>query len=186
MKKLQECDFVTAANLLKVEIAAIKAVAEVEAVGEGFLPDGQPKILFERHKFHQHTKGKYSAANPDISNKNSGGYIGGAAEHKRLAKAAKLDRNAALMSASWGRFQIMGENWDDLGYKSLQEFINAMYASETEHLMAFVKFVKVNGLVDELQRKDWKGFAERYNGPAYARNSYDKKMAAAYKKYSGK
>ena len=31
MKTLQECDFVTAANLLGCEVAAIKAVAEVES-----------------------------------------------------------------------------------------------------------------------------------------------------------
>lgn len=185
MKKLQECDFVTAANLLKVEVAVIKAVAEVEAPKGGFLPDGQVRILFERHKFHQHTKGKFSTKHPDISNSSPGGYVGEAGEHKRLAKAVALDRNAALISASWGKFQIMGENWDDLGYDSLQEFINAMHASELEQLMAFVKFIKVNKLADELQRKDWAAFAYRYNGKNYAINKYDKKMAAAYKRIKG-
>lgn len=184
MSKLQECDFVVAAKMLNCEVAAIKAVAEVESAGGGFLANGKPKILFERHYFHRLTGGKYSAKYPDISNKSTGGYTSN--EHARLEKAAKLDRNAALQSASWGKFQIMGAHWKALGYTSLQEFVNAMYANETEHLMAFVKFVKVNGLSDELQRKDWAGFARGYNGSGFAKNAYDKKMLAAYKKYAGK
>lgn len=37
---------------------------------------------------------------------------------------------------------------------------------------------------NELQRKDWAGFARGYNGPGYAKNRYDIKLANAYKKYS--
>ena len=181
MKVLQECDFVTAANLLGCEVAAVKAVAEVESTGSGFQTDGKPKILFERHYFHKLTNGRFSKTHPEISNPAAGGY--GSNQHARLEQAAKLDREAALQSASWGKFQIMGAHWKALGYKSIQDFINAMYANETEHLMAFVKFVKTNGLADELKRKDWAGFAKGYNGPAYAKNQYDKKMALAYEKY---
>ena len=182
MKTLQESDYIEAAKILNCEVAAVKAVAEVESTGSGFQSDGRPKILFERHYFHRLTNGKFSSFYPDISNRQSGGYTKN--EHARLEKAAKLNREAALQSASWGKFQIMGENWKPLGYSSLQEFINAMYKSEAEHLKAFVRFVKVNGLADELQRKDWAGFAKRYNGLGYARNKYDVKMANAYKKYS--
>src|SRR5690606_3307933 len=119
MKTIQECDYVTAANLLGCEVAAVKAVAEVESAGGGFQSDGQPKILFERHYFHRLTNGKYSKTHPDISNPSAGGY--GSNQHGRLAKAAKLDREAALQSASWGKFQIMGSHWKSLGYTSLQE-----------------------------------------------------------------
>ena len=184
MKTLQECDYITAANLLGCEVAAVKAVAEVESSGGGFLANGKPKILFERHYFYRLTNGKYSAQNPDISNRSSGGYTSN--EYARLDKASALDRNAALQSASWGKFQIMGENWKALGYTTLQEFINAMFANETEHLMAFVKFVKVNKLDDELRRKDWAGFARGYNGSGYAKNKYDQKMKTAYEKFSKK
>ena len=74
MKTLQESDFIEAANLLNCEVEAVKAVAEVESSGSGFLSNGKPKILFERHYFHRLTGGKFSAKNPDISNKSSGGY----------------------------------------------------------------------------------------------------------------
>lgn len=184
MKTLQECDYVTAANLLNCEVAAIKAVAEVESSGSGFLSTGEPRILFEGHVFYRLTKGKFGVSNVSYPSWISKYYNEN--QHLRLAKAITLNREAALQSASWGKFQIMGENWKSLGYSSLQEFINAMYANETEHLMAFVKFVKVNGLADELKRKDWAGFARGYNGPGYAKNQYDKKMAAAYLKFSRK
>ncbi|WP_262919099.1 N-acetylmuramidase family protein [Niabella hibiscisoli] len=48
---LTEKDFQDAARQLNCEVAAIKAVAEVESKGDGFLPTGEPKILFERHIF---------------------------------------------------------------------------------------------------------------------------------------
>ena len=95
-----------------------------------------------------------------------------------------LDRNAALMSASRGKFQIMGEHWKKLGYATLQEFINAMYSSEAGQLNAFVRYIKVFGLQKAIQNKDWKTFARLYNGANYAVNKYDVKMAIAYKKYS--
>ncbi|AZB23580.1 N-acetylmuramidase family protein [Chryseobacterium bernardetii] len=181
MKTLTEQDYIDAAKELGCEVAAIKAVSEVEAPKGGFQADGRPTILFERHKFHEFTKGKYSKEFPDISNPRPGGYTND--EHARLDKAAKLDRNAALKSASWGKFQIMGFNHNLVGFPVLQDFINAMYKSEGEQLKAFVKFIKANKLDDELRDKRWADFARIYNGRNYHINAYDKKMAAAYKKY---
>src|SRR6185436_13915177 len=92
-KLLNEGDYQQAADLLKCDIAAIKAVAEVESRGAGFLPDGRPKILFERHKFRSFTGGKYDATNPDISNKTPGGYgAGGTHQWDRFNVAAALDQ----------------------------------------------------------------------------------------------
>lgn len=184
MKELKEQDYINATKELNCEVAAIKAVAEVESSGGGFNPDGTPKILFERHYFHKLTNGKFSKANPDISNPVAGGYGSYVSQHSRLEKAAKLDRNAALQSASWGKFQIMGSHWKSLGYSSLQDFINAMYANEAGQLGAFVRFIKVNDLADELRAKNWSKFARGYNGPSFEKNKYDVKMATAYKKYS--
>lgn len=182
MKTLTEQDYIYAAKELNCEVAAIKAVSEVESRDGGFQEDGKPKILFERHKFHQFTGGKYSKDHPDISNERAGGYSRN--EHLRLEKAAKLDRNNALKSASWGKYQIMGFNFNLVGFSTLQDFINAMYKSESEQLKAFVKFIKANKLDDELREKRWADFARIYNGRNYHINNYDVKMANAYKKFS--
>src|SRR5215471_625131 len=58
--QLGDDDFVRAAKALDISVAAVRAVAEIEAAGRGFLPDGRPQILFESHVFgrltnHRHT-----------------------------------------------------------------------------------------------------------------------------------
>jgi hypothetical protein len=60
------------------------------------------------------------------------------------------------------------------------EYVAKLARSEKDQLDAFIGFVRSNGLADELQRLDWAGFASRYNGPGYAANRYDTKMAEAY------
>lgn len=183
--RLTDDDFCAAAGSLGVPVSAVKAVADVEAPGPGFLPSGEPRILFERHKFHRHTGGKYDRSHPNISNPRWGGYGLESAQHGRLAQAVALDRDAALKSASWGKFQILGENYEQAGFRTLQAFINAMYASEADHLEAFVNFIRADKrLHDALKALDWARFARIYNGPAYAANAYDKKLAAAYLRYS--
>ena len=56
--------------------------------------------------------------------------------------------------------------------------------SEVNQLKHMANFIKSANLLDELQRKDWAGFAKGYNGPQYAVNKYDEKLAAAYDKYA--
>lgn len=175
-------DFRRAANLLGCRVPAIMAVAEVESQGSGFLPSGEPTILYEPHIFSRLTGHKYDRTHPQLSYKTwkTGAYGPKSAQHGKLARAAELDRSAALQACSWGRFQIMGFNWRACGYATLQSFITAMYQSEGAHLDAFVGYVITRGLADELQRLDWAGFAYGYNGSGYAANQYDVKMARAY------
>lgn len=173
-----------AAQSIGCDVASIKAVSEVESMGDGFL-NGEPKILFERHVFSRRTNGKFDKSHPSISNPSPGGYGKYSEQHERLQEASALDRDAALQSASWGRFQIMGFNYKSAGFNTLQEFINAMYKSEDEHLNAFVNFIKSQGLSKYLIAHKWVDFAKGYNGPSYAKNSYDTKLAEAYRKYAG-
>ncbi len=168
-----------AAKKIGCQVAAVRAVIDVESRG-GFLSDKRPKILFERHYFSRLTKRKFDASHPAISNSKWGGYKGGAAEYARLAEAIKLDRDAALRSASWGAFQIMGDNYKICGFANVEDFVTAMVSGEPAQLDAFVSFVRKNGLADELIRLDWAGFARGYNGPAYKVNKYDTKLAAAF------
>lgn len=182
MSDLTFADFQRAALLLGCKAAAVRAVAEVEAPGSGFLKDGRPKILFEAHIFSRYTAHRFDESHPSISSRvwNQALYRGAEAEHDRLASAADLDREAALMSASWGKFQIMGFNYLKAGFTHLQDFVNAMYRSEAEHLTAFCHFVKSKGLDDELRRLDWPGFGLGYNGPKYAEHRYDARLAQAF------
>lgn len=192
-KKITTTQIYEQAAKLGIEYAALRAVMEVECKGSGFNSDGTPVILFERHVFRQRliANGQATIADtvmrkrPDLCNKTAGGYGVYSAQHGRLNAAAQYHRDSALESASWGLGQVMGYHWQSLNYPSLQSFINAMYRDEASQLDAMCLFIQVNKLVNALKNKDWKAFARGYNGPAYAKNSYDIKLANAYKKWGG-
>jgi len=185
-KLLNENDFKNASQYLGCEVAAIKAVAEVESPKSGFLQSGRPTILFEAHIFSKYTNHKYDISHPHISSRkwNKSLYKGGEAEYNRLEEAMKLDKIAALKSASWGKFQVMGFNYEICGWLDVETFVNDMYISEGNHLKAFTGFIKSNKLDKALRDKNWEKFALGYNGPGYKQNNYHIKMKNAYEKYA--
>jgi N-acetylmuramidase len=182
-----EADYVRFAEILGIDAATIRAVMEVETgTGSGFLPDGRMKILLERRIFSHLTGGRYDGAHPDVSSPSPGGYgAAGGAQYDRLAEAFALDPDAALQATSWGRLQIMGMQYNSLGYDNVGEFVRFMSQSEANQLEAgFIGFIRTWGLDKPLQTHDWAGFARRYNGPNYAANGYDKRLSAAYQRIS--
>jgi N-acetylmuramidase len=190
---LTDADFARAARELDVEAAAIRAVAEVESAGSGFLPDGRPTALYEAHVFHQHSHGAHAAAKDrhgvSLSVKNWDRSLYGATgvhQHERYEDARKLDVDAANKACSWGMFQILGANHKACGYDNSQSFVDAMWSGAPAQLDTFVAFIKANKLDVPLRNKNWAAFARGYNGPGYAQNKYDVKMAAAYSKWRQK
>ena len=191
-KKLTNEQIFAQAKSLGVEVAALKAVIEVECKGSGFNADGSPVILFERHKFYEglqainwFTKSKeWSKSHPDLCNSSPGGYGKFSEQHQKLERAAKLNRDVALESCSWGLGQVMGYHWKSLSYSTLQMFINAMYKDEASQLDAMCRYIKFNNLINALKNKDWTAFAKGYNGKNYKVNNYDVKLGNAYKKFS--
>ena len=191
-KKITIAQIQQQAAELGIEPAVLQAIHEVECRGSGFNADNTPVILFERHVMRQRLIANkrdidlklISVERPDLCNKTSGGYGLYSAQHGRLSAAAQYHRTSALESASWGIGQVMGYHWKSLGYESLQAFVNAMYKDEASQLDAMCRYIKVNGLINALKNKDWKAFARGYNGPAFAKNSYDVKLANAHKKFA--
>ena len=180
-RSLTEEDYKQASKFLNCEVACIKAVVAVESRGKGFNSDGTPIILFEGHWFWRFTNGRYGRTSFSYPKWVRTYY--NMNQHKRLQEAVAKDREAGLKSASYGLFQIMGFNYKKAGHSNLQSFINAMYRSEGDQLMAFCHFVKNAGLDDELRDKEWAKFAYGYNGPGFRKNKYDTKLANAYNKY---
>jgi hypothetical protein len=85
------------------------AVFDVETKSCGFRPDRRPDILFEHRVFHNLTNGRFDSEAPDLSNTAQDGYgAPGAGQYDRIARAIRLDREAALKSTSWGIGQVMG------------------------------------------------------------------------------
>nr|WP_250714134.1 N-acetylmuramidase domain-containing protein [Bacteroides fragilis] len=81
-------------------------------------------------------------------------------------------------------FQVMGFNYVMCGYGSVDEMVKDMCTGEDKQLEAFARFIKLAGLRPNLERKDWTGFAKRYNGSGYAQNQYDKKLEEAYRRFT--
>ncbi|MBE9028417.1 DUF3380 domain-containing protein [filamentous cyanobacterium LEGE 11480] len=181
-KKLNNSDYVEVARMIGTNTATIRAVVEVEAAGSGYFSDGRPKILFEAHWFSAFTNSRYDYSYPSISSPvwNRSLYIGGVGEWDRLYKAVRLDRAGALKSASWGLGQVMGFNHVAAGYSNVEDFVKDMHTSEGKQLMAMFNFINYNGLAPYLVRRDWAGFALRYNGEGYRVNQYDVRLAQAY------
>lgn len=192
---LKEIDFELAAQLLIVEVAAIKAVCKVEAPKGGFFIDDGPVILYEPFKFGALTKHVHDGAVIQIDNINyplslkgrwnreRAMYGPGTIQYQKLDAAKKLDEEAALKCCSWGKFQILGENYAECGFDSVHAFVDAMQIGEKEHLTAFVKYIKSRKLDEALRVRDWKKFAFKYNGPGYEQNKYDVKLETAYREY---
>ena len=191
---LLETDFQAAAARLGVSVPAVKAVATVESNGGGFLPDGRVKVQYEPHVMYRQLASNFDraradkelVAHPDLVAKKAGSYQSLDKEDKDMNRASQLiDRTSALESASWGAFQIMGYHWKTLQYTTLQGFINDQYTADGQ-LETFVRFILADPrLVKALRAGDWATFARIYNGPNYAANKYDTKLAAAFKQYGG-
>jgi hypothetical protein len=185
---ISETKFAAAAAMIGCHVEAIRAVCDVEAPKGGFNPDGSVVTLFEGHKFFLYTKGAYATTDPDLCYKAWTKKWYGKTwrdEQDRLKRAMALSYKAALMSASWGKFQIMGFNFALCGFTTVEVFVERMKESEDAQLDAFVQYVIHTGLSDELQRLDWAGFAMGYNGRDFRANKYDIKLADEYRRECG-
>lgn len=180
--KLTENDIIGAAARLGVDTAKIWTVWDVEAAASPFI-DGRPTILFEPHRFSRATGHRYDKTHPTLSSRawNKKLYPGSQnGRWDQLLDAVGLDVDAGFASASYGGFQILGENFAVCGAPSPWSFAWRQAQTEGDQLEAFILFVEGNGLKRPLQRGDWAAFAKGYNGTAYRLNRYDERLAAAY------
>ena len=179
------------ARSINVEPEAFRAVIAVEAAGSGFDKAGRPKALFERHHFYKHLKDAPGL----LANAVAEGLAyprwgekpypkGSDAVYDEITRACAIDEEAALLSTSWGLGQIMGSNFKMAGCPSVFAMVEEARESEAGQLRQMAAFIKAAGLQDELMAKDWAKFARGYNGPGYAQNAYDVKLAQAYGKLS--
>ncbi|MCY1649058.1 N-acetylmuramidase family protein [Caulobacter sp. SL161] len=178
-------DVRAAAKVLCVTTRHVRAVMAVESRGRGVHPETRrPIILFEPHIFARETKGRFSATHPDISYATWGGkpYLATQGQrYDQLVAAMALDETAALRSASYGLFQIMGFNHRACGHASVQSFVRDMIQGERAQLRCFALFIVANhDMHAALKASDWAGFARRYNGPGFAQHGYDQKLKAAF------
>lgn len=176
------------AALLAVADTEGKVVDMIDGVQDG-LVHGFVMIRFEGHHFWKHlpkTK-REKARRAGLAHPKMGAVKNSRSmkkRHEQLSRAMAIDEEAALKSISMGIGQVMGSNYAMCGYKSVFEMWHDCH-SVIGQVRSMVGFIKSAHLDDELRDLRWAAFARGYNGPAYKRNRYDTKMAAAYKKYGG-
>jgi hypothetical protein len=184
---ISDKNFYSCAQLLGCPVWNIRAVHRVESRGAGFYP-GTTKLVikFEGHVFHRYTNGRYDKSHPHLSYKawteqySKSGEMGA---YLRFNEAFRLDPKAAMLSTSWGAFQIMGENYKECGFKSVDEFVTVLRTGDDAHLTAFCRYVLSRKLqvylADLTKPTNAAGFAYRYNGSLYEKHDYDGQLIKA-------
>ncbi len=179
------------ATELGVEPAALLAVAEVESGGKVFASVGQrrePIVRFEAHYFDRrlsHTD-RETARKAGLASPIAGRIANPATQAARwrlVDRAAAIDRQAAYEAVSWGLGQVMGAHWAWLGYTGVDALVAEARSGAGGQARLMARYIEKAGLLPALRKRDWTAFARGYNGPAYARHGYDRKIAAAYERH---
>ena len=100
------------------------------------------------------------------------------------------------MAASWGKFQILGENHTLCGKNKIGVFVANMCKNEAGQIELLANFIRHKpktwkdpkhkelgmevSLWDAVKNKDWQAIAFNYNGSGYKQFNYDKKIKEAY------
>jgi hypothetical protein len=185
---LSELNYRDSAARLGIRPAYILAFADVEANGAGF-ERGVPKILFEPHRFSKLTKHAFDKSNPTVSYP-----VWGQRPYPKrlddrytqLLEAVKLDAWAGFQACSYGKFQILGENYALCGFDTPWSFAFAQAYDEITQLKSFENFLRKSGILQPLKFGLWESVAAQYNGTAYRANRYDEKLQKAAEKWERK
>lgn len=175
-----------------IEAAALLAVAEVESGGRALFDINgkkEPAIRFEGHYFDRRLSGRIrdQARQAGLSAPDAGRIRNPKTQRERwllLERAMSIHKKAALESTSWGLGQVMGAHWDWLGYQNVDELVAEARSDVAGQVRLMLRFIEKAGLHETLRARDWRTFARRYNGPAFARNQYDSRMASAFERWN--
>lgn len=175
-----------------VEAASLLAIIQIESGGRVHaMIDGraEPLIRFEGHYFDRRLSGslREKARVAGLSSPKAGGIANPASQAGRwalLRRAAALAPDAAYESVSWGVGQVMGAHWQMLGYDSVAALVEEARSGLAGQARLMLRYLEKTGLRGALGRHDWAAVARGYNGPAYAANGYDRKLARAYRSYA--
>lgn len=185
--RLNDYDLPRIGNLIGVGEDEIHAVMEVESRGSGFDKQGRPAALYEPHIAYKYSSGETRTrlVSAGLAYPVQGQARYPADSYDRIQRAYAIDPTIALLSTSWGLGQVMGFNHKLAGYTSVKSMVLSFMDSEAAQLEAMIAFIQSAKLDDELRRHDWAAFAKGYNGSGYAKNKYDTRLAAAFKKWQG-
>ena len=177
------------ASLLHLQPIDMQAIANVESGSEAFnAEETRPLVRFEAHEFARMVTAKEPTGGNMTANtmiafrgtdswkarqqvkQEDGQWIDIHAsqdnEWHAIQTAIKFNQSLALQATSMGKWQILGEHYEQLGFTHPVDMWNAMRSSETVQDLLFVQFMIANpemrmALADGRLEK----FVELWNGP---------------------
>ena len=158
-----------------IGLCEAQAVFIEESDNQGFYPTtGALKLRFEAHLFKGYTGHLIETGK------------GTQAEMwKAYMEAFKIDKEKAMFSTSFGIAQILGSNFKNAGYKSVQQMVAEFSLSEYFQIKGFCNFITKEGAkAKALKAHNWTEFARLYNGRNYAKNNYNLDIQANFKRCS--
>jgi hypothetical protein len=78
---------------------------------------------------------------------------------------------------------VMGAHWAWLGYADVDALVAEARSGVGGQVRLMARYIDKAGLSAAIRRRDRVAFAHGYNGPAFARHGYDRKIAVAYERY---
>ena len=153
------------------------ALIKVESSGNCFDSSNYPTLRFECHKFNERNLDE--KVNCDIGDKGFS-EVSSQTNKNAFQNARKIDENNAILSTSFGCYQILGENYEKVGYSSPLSFLEDIEKSEEKQTEIFLKFIEnTPGLIFAISQKDFDRIALLYNGPSNTKE-YSEKLENAY------
>jgi hypothetical protein len=187
-------DFELLATEIGVEREVLRAIAVAETgdkvpFKQYVSGENHATILYERHYMKRlapamgvslQTVRDIEVSEPKILHSFESGYRYGSdsEQYQRLLRAREINYDAANMSCSWGKFQVMGEYYHHL-YESTKELVDAQNYCAMQHLQYFKVFlIKEKRMLQPMKDKNWLTIAKKYNGAGQV--GYDDKIKEAY------
>lgn len=138
-----------------------------------------PTTRFECHIFNREMQAiavDCTCSNPEVCNFQGSRVFSqelSETNFEAFTRAREINKQKAIFSSSFGFGQIMGMNYQRVGYSSLDDFYNAMFIEENQ-VRIFLNFLESNSnLIAALIDKDFSDAARFYNGNACCPESAD-------------
>lgn len=179
MKKLTENDKIELSKEFGVPIKSINKVLKVESGGIGF-DEVTGKIIIQFEPVWFKRKSPYTPSGLWSLNKVERQM----AEWKAFNDAFKNDPLAAMLSTSIGLMQVMGFNYEILGFDNVGEMWDYAKESEKNQLRLGMLYIKANkkmfaAFKDLTKIENCRVFAFYYNGEKYEKYDYHNRLLKA-------
>ncbi|MEL7231397.1 MAG: N-acetylmuramidase domain-containing protein [Pseudomonadota bacterium] len=158
---------------LGIDKSMVRAIAVIESAEKGLTDRGFPVVRFERAYWKRYRIATREAQAFDKA-RNS---VDLNERWVQFTKMHEEDPFAAVMCHSFGWAQIMGFNHRACGHEDTEGFLESMRTLQGQGRM-FMAFVRPQPqLLNAMREHNYSQVAYHYNGPRYARNRYDVKLA---------